>query len=96
MAVSLESLVIHQMGLKRFYYIFRIEIIDHQPENGRHSIKANYGFFAEIIQPKDLDCGDEIIESGETGNPFRIWLKARAERTLRAPLTRTTYLKECF
>ncbi len=77
----------------------RIEIVGFQPLNGHHHIKNEYGFFPEIVEPKDLEdtlIADEAIGKAEVGNPFRIWLRAKAERMLGAPATPTRYLRKCF
>jgi len=76
----------------------RMEIIDFQPPNGGHQIKNNYGFFPEIIEPEHLEgtlIPEETIRN-PAGNPFRIWLKAKAERMLGSLANRTRYLKKCF
>lgn len=77
-----------------------MEIIDFQPENSHHPIKASYGFFPGIVEPKDIEgtlIADELISNYEVGNPFKIWLKAKGKRTLDDDkVSQTKYLKKCY
>jgi len=77
----------------------KIEIIDFE-ETG-DAIKNNYGFFPGIIKPKDIEgtliADERISRAIGAGNPFKIWLKAKAERMLAADDIRgTKYLRRCF
>ena len=87
----------------------KIKIIDFQPTNGYHSIKNNYGFFPNIIDPnpsqelidlndrEELLIADKQISDTQNGNPFKIWLKAKTQRMLtEVEINRTKYLKKCF
>ena len=79
---------------------FDIEIIDFQKQG--EQIKNNYGFFPGIIKPKDIEgslIADPLILSEDCkGSPFRVWLKAKAEKMLHTmdEINETTYLKKCF
>jgi len=77
-----------------------IQIIDFQPRNGHHQIKNNYGFFPEIVEPNKIEetlIADELISNYDVGNPFKIWLKAKAEKMLqKTEIDNTKYLKKCF
>lgn len=87
----------------------KLKVIDFQPENGYHSMKTNYGFFPDIVEPNppqervNLDDREEIliadngISDYENGNPFKIWLKAKALRMFsEEEIEKTKYLKKCF
>ncbi len=77
----------------------KMEIIDFQPKDSNHSIKNNYGFFPGIINPLDIESTlikDESISNLDVGNPFKIWLKAKAEKMLDSQISETKYLKKCF
>jgi len=76
-----------------------MEIIDFQPQNSHHQIKASYGFFPGIVEPKDIEgtlIADELISNYEVGNPFKIWLIAKGNRILDDEIFKTRYLKKCF
>ncbi len=76
-----------------------LEIIDFQPQNSHHPIKTSYGFFPEIIEPKDIEkplIADELISNPEVGNPFKIWLSAKGGKMLDDSVYKTKYLKKCF
>ena len=76
-----------------------MEIIDFQPQNSHHPIKASYGFFPGIVEPKDIEgtlIADELISNYEVGNPFKIWLQAKGKRMLDDKVSQTKYLKKCF
>jgi hypothetical protein len=79
---------------------FEIEIIDWQ--NKGDEIKNNYGFFPGIIKPKDIEnsliADEQIINETGVGNPFKIWLKAKAQKMLQTmdEINKTKYLKKCF
>ncbi len=87
----------------------KLKVIDFQPDNGYHSIKTNYGFFPDIVEPnppqervnlgdrEELLIADIQMSDYENGNPFKIWLKAKA-RTMFSELEieQTKYLKKCF
>ncbi|MBI5872875.1 MAG: SIR2 family protein [Candidatus Omnitrophica bacterium] len=77
-----------------------IQIIDFQPPNGHHQIKRNYGFFPSIVEPNKIEetlIADETISNCDVGNPFKIWLKAKAEKMLQASeINNTKYLKKCL
>lgn len=87
----------------------KIKIIDFQPINGFHSIKTNYGFFPDIIDPnppqertnlndrEELLIADNQMSDYLIGNPFKIWLKAKAQKMLSEDeINKTKYLKKCF
>ncbi|MCC6837245.1 MAG: SIR2 family protein [Bacteroidia bacterium] len=85
----------------------KMKIIDFQPKVGHHSIKSNFGFFPGIVDPNpsqpDLNDPEEVliadpqISDYEKGNPFKIWLKAKAKRMLTdEEISKTKYLKKCF
>jgi hypothetical protein len=76
-----------------------IQPIDFQPLNGHHQIMNNYGFFPGIVDPvkiEDTLITDESIFKPDVGNPFKIWLKAKAERMLGDNLHQTNFLKKCL
>lgn len=76
-----------------------MEIIDFQPENSYHPIKANYGFFSGIVEPREIEgtlIGDDAILKPDVGNPFKIWLIAKTARMLDDKVSQTKYLKKCF
>lgn len=79
---------------------FEIEIIDFQKQGDQ--IKNNYGFFPKIIKPKDIEdsliADPQILSEDCAGNPFKIWLKAKAEKMLSSDqeIRNTKYLKKCF
>ncbi len=72
-----------------------IQIINSQGEGDR--IKYDYGFFPGIVTPKDIErslIADELIDADpEVGNPFKIWLKAKALKMLHGGVERTKYLR---
>ena len=77
---------------------FIMEIIDTQTVGEK--IKKVYGFFPGIKTLKDIENslipGDINLEA-ELSNPFRIWLKAKAERMLsRRRINAKKYLKKCL
>lgn len=77
---------------------FIMEIIDTQGVGEK--IKKLYGFFPGIKTLKDIEGslipGDINLEE-ELSNPFKIWLKAKAERMLsRKRINITKYLKKVF
>lgn len=76
-----------------------IEPVDFQPLNGHHQIKNNYGFFPGIVNPVEIEgtlITDESIYKNDVGNPFKIWLKAKAEKMMGDHVDQTTYLKRCL
>jgi len=76
-----------------------IQIIDFQPSNGHHYIKDNYGFFPEIIEPSNIEgtlIADKQISDYDLGNPFKIWLKAKAEKMIQTEVEQSRYIKKCF
>ncbi|MBZ9569416.1 hypothetical protein KJA16_00655 [Patescibacteria group bacterium] len=78
---------------------FEIQIIDFQKVGA--SIKGNYGFFPEIIKPKDLEdaliADESIHDPSKGGNPFKIWLRAKGMKMLKEEVIRKTkYLKKVF
>ena len=84
--------------LERTNY-FDIEIINSQKQG--EEIKYKYGFFPGIITAKDIEgalIADRLILSNDAdvGNPFKIWLKAKAERMLRDEVNKTDFIKKCF
>ena len=72
-----------------------IQIVDF-PDAG-DQIKNNYGFFRKIVK-----LGDDIKEPPvaeiitDTGNPFRVWLKAMGLYMLDDRIKQTKYLKKCL
>ena len=87
----------------------KLKVIDFQPQNGYHSIKTNYGFFPNIIEPnppqervnlndpEELLIADIQMSDYENGNPFKIWLKAKALSIFsESEIESTKYLKKCF
>lgn len=78
---------------------FEIQPIDFQPENGHHPIRNNYGFFPGIVDPIEIEgtlITDPLIRRTDVGNPFKIWLKAKAEKMLGDDVQKTKYLKKCL
>lgn len=76
-----------------------IEPIDFQPDIGHHQIRNNYGFFPGIVDPIEIEgtlITDESISKPDVGNPFKIWLKAKAEKMLGDDIRQTKYLKKCL
>jgi hypothetical protein len=76
-----------------------IQIIDFQPLSGHHQIKNNYGFFPNIVEPKDLEgtlISDQAISDTNNGNPFKIWLKAKALKMIEGSIPKTEYLNKIF
>lgn len=74
-----------------------IQIIDFQPKNDHHSIKNNYGFFGNIIEPTKIEetlINDELIYDHDVGNPFKIWLFAKSSKMLTHRIDSTNYLKK--
>lgn len=74
---------------------FSIEIIDFQPPQGHHQIKKNYGFFPDIVDPKQIEgnlISDKAISDIVFGNPFKIWLSAKAHKMLEPRMNNTTHL----
>jgi hypothetical protein len=72
---------------------FEIQIID-SPSTGRN-IKSSYGFFKGIVPIEEVERPliplDDI--NMQTANPFKIWLKAKAEKMVSTKISRTKYLK---
>jgi len=77
---------------------FEIQIIDFQKQGDW--VKNNYGFFPGIIKPKDIEdaliADDQIMNIDPIGNPFKIWLKAKAMKMAESNIPETKYLKKCF
>lgn len=76
---------------------FIMEIINQQ--NIAEDIRDNYGFFPGIITPKDIEdslIAEDLSIEAELSNPFKTWLKAKAERMLKERISRTKYLKKCL
>ena len=76
---------------------FIMEIINGEIEAGR--IKYDYGFFPGIITPRYIEdslIGDDLSGPPELTNPFRVWLKAKAEKMIRRRIKNTKYLKNCL
>ena len=87
----------------------KLKVIDFQPVEGYHPIKTNYGFFPDIVEPnppqervnlddrEELLIADSQISDYDNGNPFKIWLKAKALKMLgEEEIARTKYLRKCF
>lgn len=72
---------------------FEIQIID-LPETGKQ-IKSSYGFFKGIVSIEEVERPliplDDI--QMQVANPFKIWLKAKAEKMLSNRVGNTRYLK---
>ena len=78
---------------------FEIQIIDFQPTNGRHPIKNNIGFFPNITEPIELEgtlIDDNAIHEFDVGNPFKIWLRAKALKMLDEQINNTRFLRKCL
>jgi hypothetical protein len=77
---------------------FELQIIDFQKQGDQ--VKNNYGFFPGIIKPKDIEnsliADDQILKEDGTGNPFKIWLRAKSERMVSENIDQTRYLKKCL
>jgi len=77
-----------------------MEIIDFQPEdkNSHHKIKETYGFFPGFIEPKDLEerLITDVSIYNKNANPFKIWLKAKAEKMLDKNVYKTEYINKMF
>ena len=79
----------------------KLSVIDFQPRDGYHPIKNNYGFFPDIVEPIDPDdhgllIADSQIYDYDNGNPFKIWLKAKALQMFSdEEIQQTKYLKKC-
>lgn len=76
---------------------FTMEIINRQGVGD--DIKYNYGFFPGIITPKDIEgslIADDLSGAAELTNPFKTWLKAKAERMVSEKINTTKYLKKCL
>lgn len=77
---------------------FDIEIINSQKQGDK--IKYDFGFFPGIIKPEDIEesliADDSILKDPDIGNPFKIWLKAKALRMLKDDIKETKYLIECL
>ncbi len=75
-----------------------MQVIDFQGK--ADEIKKNYGFFPGIVKPRDIErsliADGQILSPDLIGNPFKIWLKAKAERMLGDGVRRTKYLRKCF
>lgn len=77
---------------------FEIQIIDFHPLNGHHQIKNNYGFLPKIVEPMEIEgtlISDPLISQPERGgNPFKIWLEAKARKMVKPRVLKNTkYLK---
>jgi len=75
-----------------------IQIIDFQPLNGHHQIKENYGFLPNIVEPKSIEGTliSDLLGDPDKGNPFKIWLKAKALRMIKTNrIAKTKYLTQC-
>ncbi len=77
---------------------FELQVIDFQKQGDQ--IKNNYGFFPRIVKPKDIEnsliADAQIMSEDCIGNPFKIWLKAKAEKMLSDEIEKTRYLKKCI
>ncbi len=76
---------------------FDIEIINSQEAGEK--IQWDYGFFPKIIKPKEIEDGllanDAIYDEAELGNPFKIWIRRKAEK-IRGNISNTRFIKKCF
>lgn len=82
--------------LERSSY-FIMEIINEEGEAER--IKYDYGFFPGIITPRHIEdslIGDDLSRPADLTNPFRVWLKAKAEKMIGRRIKDTKYLKNCL
>jgi hypothetical protein len=87
---------------------FKIKVIDFQPSEGHHSIKNNYGFFPDIVDPnpeyqdandpEETLIADPGIYKRDQGNPFKIWLKSKIIKMKfdAEDLKRSVFIKKCF
>lgn len=71
-----------------------IQIIDFQTVGDQ--IKNNYGFFRKIVKLEDIEKPLIADIVTDTGNPFKVWLKAKAIKMLDDGINQTKYLKKCF
>lgn len=74
-----------------------IQLIDFEPTGEK--IKSNYGFLSNLLKPSEFEdhmfATQEIIKG--VGNPFKIWLREKANKMLsQQEIERTKYLKKCF
>lgn len=74
-----------------------LQIIDFDPKDNR--LKEHLGFFPKVECALDIEgnlISDVTIRDPTTGsNPFKIWLKAKIERTMKtAEIKKTTYVKK--
>lgn len=73
-----------------------LQLIDFDPESNR--VKENFGFFPLVQPALEIERGliaDATIRDHTTGsNPFKIWLKAKIERSMGdTEIHKTTYIK---
>ena len=73
-----------------------LQIIDFDPPNNR--VNEQFGFFPRIETAKQIEgelISDVTIGDSTTGsNPFKIWLKAKIERTMKTrDIEKTDYIK---
>jgi hypothetical protein len=75
---------------------FEIQIIDFQAQGDW--VKNNYGFFPGIVKPKDIEdaliADESILNADPIGNPFKIWLNAKAHRLVEDKILETKFLKK--
>jgi hypothetical protein len=74
-----------------------IQLIDFEPTGEK--IKSSYGFLSGLLKPSEFEdhmLAVEAIMKG-SGNPFKIWLREKANKMLsEEERNRTKYLKKCF
>lgn len=74
-----------------------IEIIDFQPQGD--VIKGSYGFFPRIFKPTEVEDalikGELIEDPSRGGNPFKIWLGAKAHKMVEDDIPKTRFLRKC-
>lgn len=75
---------------------YLLQVIDFDPKGNR--IKEHLGFFPRIERATEIEgrlISDATIQDNTTGsNPFKIWLKAKIERTMKADdIKKTRYVK---
>ena len=75
---------------------FEIQIID-LPDTGK-LIRKSYGFFKGIVAIEEIERPLIPLDDIQlpTANPFKIWLKAKAQKMVNNKISRTRYLKKCL
>lgn len=74
-----------------------IEIIDFQQIGENHKLVEEYGFLPGFINPLDIENGllpNKEITDYNTGNPFKTWVRSKANYELENRISNTLYLKK--